>query len=647
MATTNDLLYQVLKEKGYSGPYNQMLFNLLGDKGTLNDRQVESLRDQGYTGTLNDMMVESLRAAGGTGTLNDMLYHSPDFWAPANPSGDAFVMEVQTTGAAETFTLPAGDVGIYNAVVDWGDGTQDTITAYNDPLLVHTYADLGVHEIQITGSFPWPYFNDLGDKLKLVSILNWGDTGFLSLFNAFKGCTNLASVTSVTANTANVTSMFSTFRDCSGLTTLDVSGFDTSNVANISYMFGGCTLLTTLDVSGFDTSNSAIMAGVFQDCTGLTTLDVTGFDTSNAAIMDSMFQNCPSLTGLDVSAWQIPLVTTADNFMNGSGMDIATYDQTLINWEAQAHQQRLTIDFGTSQYTSGGAAEAARTALINNDAWLLTDGGVYVNPYGDAFVMEVETTGAAETFTLPAFNTGTYNAVVDWGDGTQDTITAFNDPLLVHTYADLGVHEIQITGSFPRIYFNNVGDKLKVLSVLNWGDTGFTSLNNMFWGCSNLVSATSFSANTTGVTSTTRAFRDCTALTTVDVSGFDTSNAGIVQGMFRGCTSLTTVDVSGFDATKFSIIQSMFQDCPLSTGLDVSSWQIPLVTSAPDFMKGSGMDTAVYDQTLINWEAQPHQTNVRINFGTSLYTAGGAAEAARTALINDSAWLLTDGGVAP
>ena len=38
--------------------------------------------------------------------------------------------------------------------------------------------------------------------------------------------------------------------------------------------------------------------------------------------------------------------------------------------------------------------------------------------YGDDFVFTVETTISSESFTIPCFDDGIFNAVIDWGDGT-------------------------------------------------------------------------------------------------------------------------------------------------------------------------------------------------------------------------------------
>ena len=90
-------------------------------------------------------------------------------------------------------------------------------------------------------------------------------------------------------------------------------------------------------------------------------------------------------------------------------------------------------------------------------------GGGGVNPN---MVLLMATTGASETITIPCQNVGTFNATINWGDGSADSvITAYNDADLAHVYAAAGDQTITISGTFPNIYFNNVGDKLKLKEV--------------------------------------------------------------------------------------------------------------------------------------------------------------------------------------
>jgi hypothetical protein len=105
-------------------------------------------------------------------------------------------------------------------------------------------------------------------------------------------------------------------------------------------------------------------------------------------------------------------------------------------------------------------------------------------------IMTIDTTKAGsanDTFVLPCYNTGVYDAKINWGDGTTSTITSWNDADLTHVYSASGVYTIRIYGSLPTIYFNRSGDKLKVTNILKWGDVVFSSCSQMFSGCSNLT----------------------------------------------------------------------------------------------------------------------------------------------------------------
>ena len=78
-----------------------------------------------------------------------------------------------------------------------------------------------------------------------------------------------------------------------------------------------------------------------------------------------------------------------------------------------------------------------------------------------SFDMVIETTTDNELFTIRCHNVGTFNATIDWGDGTTSTVTSYNDANLTHTYASASEHTISISGTFPSIYMyaaaNNSG----------------------------------------------------------------------------------------------------------------------------------------------------------------------------------------------
>ena len=93
-------------------------------------------------------------------------------------------------------------------------------------------------------------------------------------------------------------------------------------------------------------------------------------------------------------------------------------------------------------------------------------------------------TSANNQITIPT-GTGTFSYTVDWGDGTPDT-TVYTGST-THTYTVAGTYTVAITGDFPHIFFNDNGDKQKILSIEQWGTQQWTSMDESFYGCSNLV----------------------------------------------------------------------------------------------------------------------------------------------------------------
>lgn len=213
--------------------------------------------------------------------------------------------------------------------------------------------------------------------------------------------------------------------------------------------------------------------------------------------------------------------------------------------------------------------------------------------YGGAGMqLQIETTGEDEDFTILAADVGTYNATIDWGDGSAlSVISAYNDADLAHTYAAAGVYEIVINGSFPRINFNNGGDVAKIQGIV-LRDIGTLSFQNSFYGAANNVSV-SGGPITSGVENFTSAWRD-NGLTsfpgTIDISS-GTNFTQTWRG--NGLTSFpSTLDFSSavivyaawYDnaLTSFPAI-----DFPLATDFGFA-WRANALTSFPDIDLSSG-----------------------------------------------------------
>ena len=240
------------------------------------------------------------------------------------------------------------------------------------------------------------------------------------------------------------------------------------------------------------------------------------------------------------------------------------------------------------------------------------------------FVSVWATTGAFETITIPCQNLGTFNAVVDWGDSSPpETITTYNG--FSHVYDDIGDHTISITGTFPNIFFNSGGDKLKIKRVTNLGTVGWATFRRAFEGCTNLTGFTAGSTDTSAVTDMFAMFNACTGLTTVDAS-FDTSSVTSMFAMFQTCSGLTSlVGVEDWDIT----------------GLDSTN-------DLTNFLTGGKMTTAQYDNLLVKWQAQvqvtPSIPAMTASFGASIHSPEPSrGYTAKVLLVAFFSWTISDG----
>ena len=112
------------------------------------------------------------------------------------------------------------------------------------------------------------------------------------------------------------------------------------------------------------------------------------------------------------------------------------------------------------------------------------------------FIIQVNS-GADSSFTIPTTGVG-YNYEVSTSDGQNFTGVTGN---LTITFPDANtLYDISISGDFPRIFFNNGTERLKLIDIKQWGDIEWTSMERAFWGCSNTTCTATDSPDMTLVT---------------------------------------------------------------------------------------------------------------------------------------------------
>jgi surface protein len=234
---------------------------------------------------------------------------------------DKFISSWKTdnagTSSSVQITLPLESSGVYDFWVNWGDDSVNHITLWNQTEKTHTYSVAGTYAVTIWGTIQGWRFNNGGDKLKILSITNWGPlrlgnsgsyfygcanltipttdtldmTGTTTMYYAFTACAALAAFPSlVTLDTSEVTNMFAMFADNPVFNESAVNNLDTSKVTNMSWMFSGCYAFNQ-SVSNFNTANATKMSGMFAYCY-VFNQSLVSFDTSNVDAMNWMFYTC-------------------------------------------------------------------------------------------------------------------------------------------------------------------------------------------------------------------------------------------------------------------------------------------------------------------------------------------------------------------
>ncbi len=274
---------------------------------------------------------------------------------------------------------------------------------------------------------------------------------------------------------------------------------------------------------------------------------------------------------------------------------------------------------------SGEGWDSSQRTTWDGAEWdSFTEANIPVPPEPPTFRFTITTAEGNDSFTLPIYNGGTYNFNVDWGDGKSDIITGFDETPVTHTYADSGAttYTVSITGTITGFRFNNLGDKLLIRVIKNWGPLIPIS-GSLFYGCANLTVEATDILDITNTTTINYSFRD-TAITTIPgITGWDTSAITHWVGAFRN--SSIDQDLGSLDITSMEFASDMFRQ----------------VTT---------LSTANYSALLVGFEAQDPNDDVVFHGGNSKYDAAPSAAAtarAHLALATGSgghSWIITDDG---
>ena len=210
-----------------------------------------------------------------------------------------------------------------------------------------------------------------------------------------------------------------------------------------------------------------------------------------------------------------------------------------------------------------------------------------------AFATIWRTTSSGESITIPTFTGETYDYTVDWGDGSSSDTNVMGD--VTHNYAVSGDYLIIITGLFPRIYFNCEGDKLKIISIEEWGANPWTSMNSAFVCCENLVINAGDAPNLSGVTDLGIMFTGAIYFDG-DLSSWDVSKVTNMDHMFADARAFHG-GLGSWDVSSVIDMSGMFLGATAFN--DDLSWDISNVLYMTDMFADVTLSTTNYDNTLM------------------------------------------------
>ena len=331
------------------------------------------------------------------------IFYPPKAVADAiNDTDFVFTVDTRKSGSPDTqFVIPIRGGG-YNYTIDCNnDGTVEATAQTGSYTCI--YATPGVYTIRIGGVFPEFYLNNGGDKLKMISIDQWGKNKWRSLVASFYGAANMDvkaidtpdlsqtdSIYSVFRgntslkgenanwnwNTSTITNMGSAFSDTENFNQ-NIGSWDVSNVVFAGGLFNNATAFNnggSDSIKNWNTGKMTAMNAIFQNAVKFNQ-PIGSWNVSKAELMSEMFNGARafnqslanwrldslvSTTGLPNSPW-----SGAPRMLDNSGLSMKNYDDTLISWNARSTNSPLILGAAGLKYC---AADAARANLIKATA---------------------------------------------------------------------------------------------------------------------------------------------------------------------------------------------------------------------------------------------------------------------------------------
>lgn len=467
---------------------------------------------------------------------------------PDIPYLGVFALSVNTANVGSTtstqFNLRLKSSTIYDFDVDWGDGVVETYTSSNTTGYTHTYPSSGLYNVTIAeksiGGFPGVFYDNTGDRLKLLNITQFGANQFGTNWDyAFRGCENLQILANdfTTAKTQNIKSFQETWLACYNLSSFPL--INTSNGQNFFRTWYNCQKITS-----FPAINTASATNLRQTWFGNSTLkNFPLIQVPNCTSFSGTWSYCLSLTSfpnIDFS--------NAINFGNESS-------QTATGiFEACRSISSFDISFSTTRNVSGW-----------DRAFLWCD-NLSIFPYLDyskGTTFYATWMGPNKITTIPS------NLTLSAG---QNFTQAWRDCRLIKDFPDTYNFSSATNFSYAWYGCNSLS------SFPNLSATNATDFSYAWYNCTSLSSIKlTLLAKANGFS---QSFNNCNSLRTFELSAPITTS---LDGTFLYCTMLTGFDLTAPNVTSLG---STWQNCTNLVNFPTSNINFSKVTNYDSTWRG-------------------------------------------------------------
>ena len=467
----------------------------------------------------------------------------------ANIDPALFVVKVNVTADKMKNKLILPLDGTVEAVVDWGDGTTDNVTAVRPE---HTYEKAGEYYVTVTGKV-----TKLGNKLSIpaanqsaiVRVIQWGQLGLESLKEAFYGNKGLTQVALP-----------------------DAGAF--AKVTTVENMFYNCTLLTAVPVGLIDQCTELTSAAsLFSGCSSLTSIPEGFFDNCpKIASLASAFKGCKKVTEIPAGLFDnLTEVTDLSSVFYGTG--ITAVPEGIFDVQTKATSVS-SVFYGCSALRTVPSDLFVSQTEVTNAAMI----------FKTCAALESIPAGLLDPFTKSTNFSGLFSGCESLGNLPQGLFDKLGSGLEADSkgvnVSSVFENCVKMT-EFPTLSklsrVSNVAALWKGCTALTTLPADYfpencansTSVANMFNGCTALESLPAgLLANFSDATTASNVFTNCTSLKTLPEGFLDAmSKCTTIKEMFKGCTSLESLPATLFDKmTSINVTASAFYGCTGFTG---------------------------------------------------------------------------------